>query len=126
MANGKMDEIKVWIQRAARWNKKDPEKILSRFVSSLPDNEQQTTDCSKSQQQTTDCSKSQQQTIDCSKSQQQTTDCSKSQQQTTDCSKSQQQTTDCSKSTDDAKYNILDIVRRKRILSISLIIWLTW
>jgi hypothetical protein len=76
MANGKMDEIKVWIQRAARWNKKDPEKILSRFISSSPDNEKQTTDCSNS--------------------------------------------------SDEAKYNILDIFRRKRILIISLILWLAW
>lgn len=75
-----MDEIKVWIHRAARWNKKDPEKILSRFY--LPESEQLIV--------------------------------------------GSEQTPDCSHVPGEEKYNILDIVRRKRIFLISLVIWSAW
>ncbi|XP_056007705.1 solute carrier family 22 member 21-like [Ostrea edulis] len=80
VANGKKNEIKVWIHRAAKWNKKDPEKILSRFY--LPDSEELVV--------------------------------------------RSEQTPNCSHDPGKEKYNILDIVRRKRILFISLIIWTAW
>jgi hypothetical protein len=82
VANGKMDEIKVWIRRAAKWNKKDPEKILRRFYSPVPDSEQPIL--------------------------------------------RSEQTPECSIVPDGEKYTILDIVRRRRILVISLIIWTAW
>ncbi|XP_062590703.1 organic cation/carnitine transporter 2-like [Saccostrea cucullata] len=84
VANGKDEEVKVWIRRAAKWNKKDPEKILKRLYT--PSKEEVEILLANSDHQIAD-------------------------------------------NEDDPmkeKYNILDIVRKRRVLFLSFILWTAW